>query len=83
MDTDFEEFKKLLRARLEKKRCLNKMDYVDLYANLLKNNNGIFKQQKMLIESQMKSSRSFFKNAFAGKDFKKAAREYLKVVGKI
>jgi len=47
------------------------IDYVELYAQKLKNNNALFKQQKMLIEAQLKGSCSLFKNMFAGSDFKK------------
>lgn len=56
------------------------IDYVELYAEKLKNDNRLFKQQKVLIESQMKSSSSFFKNAFKG-NFKRNARAYLKKTG--
>jgi hypothetical protein len=59
------------------------MDYVEIYAENLKTNPELFKQQKMLIESQMKSSRSFFQNRFKGKDFKIEARKYLKDRGLI
>lgn len=58
------------------------MDFVELYANRLKNDARLFAQQKILIESQMKASQSFFKNAF-GKNFKKGARDYLKKMGLI
>ena len=60
----------------------NDMDFVELYARKLRNNNKLFSQQKVLIESQMKSSRSFFKNMFE-KNFKKGARKYLKERGLI
>lgn len=58
------------------------MDFVELYARRLKENNSLFSQQKVLIESQMKSSRSFFKNFLKG-NFKKNARDYLKKRGLI
>ena len=62
---------------------LNKsIDYVEFYANKLRNNSDIFKQQKRLIESQMTSSKAIFKQRFAG-DFEKNARAYLKEVGVI
>jgi len=58
------------------------MDYVELYAKKLREDNSLFKQQKMLIESQMKSSSQFFRNCFGeGEDFKKNARIYLRKVG--
>ena len=59
----------------------NDLDFVELYANKLKKDNSLFSQQKMLIESQIKSSRSFFNNF--GKEFKKKAREYLRKRGLI
>ena len=58
----------------------NDIDFIDLYARRLKEDNSLFSQQKVLIESQMKSSRSFFRNFFRG-DFKKNARDYLKKRG--
>ncbi len=58
------------------------MDYIELYANRLKEDNSLFKQQKMLIESQMHASASLFRNRFGkGKEFKANARKYLKSVG--
>jgi hypothetical protein len=54
------------------------LDYVDLYAENLKTNPQLFEQQRMLINSQLKSSKSFFQNMFKGKDFKIEARKYLK-----
>ncbi len=62
---------------------MEKFDYVEIYATALKNNNKLFEQQRMLINSQMQSSRSFFTKLFADRDFKVAARDYLKSVGKI
>ncbi|MBW2981856.1 hypothetical protein KY343_03155 [Candidatus Woesearchaeota archaeon] len=57
------------------------IDYVKLYAEKLKSNPDLFKQQKMLIESQLHASSSLFNNMFAGKNFKENARKYLKNVG--
>lgn len=59
------------------------MDYVELYAKKLKEDNSLFKQQKMIIESQIKSSNSLFLNMFGNKNFKQNARIYLKSVGLI
>jgi len=56
------------------------LDYVELYAEKLKNNNKLFAQQKKLIEAQLKASSSLFKNMFR-KDFKKLARKYLRERG--
>ncbi len=58
------------------------LDYVELFANKLKNDNSIFEQQKKLIESQMHSSFDLFKKKF-GADFEKNARKYLKEIGLI
>ena len=55
------------------------LDYVELYANKLKSDNSLFKQQKRLIESQLHSSSEIFKNRFgSGKRFKINARAYLR-----
>jgi hypothetical protein len=59
------------------------LDYVEIYAENLRDNPKLFNQQKVFIESQMKSSRSFFQNLFKGKDFKTEARKYLKGRGLI
>lgn len=61
---------------------MKKIDYVKFYAERLKQDNSIFKQQKLLIESQLKSSSSLFKNMFK-KNFKEEARCYLKKRGLI
>ena len=63
------------------KKPLTDMDYVVIYADKLKQDNSLFAQQKILIESQLKASASLFENMFRGKDFKKSAREYLKERG--
>jgi len=57
------------------------LDYIEIYTENLKENSEFFKQQKMIIDSQIKSSRSFFNNLFKGKDFKTEARKYLKERG--
>ncbi|MBU4502720.1 MAG: hypothetical protein KKA79_09040 [Nanoarchaeota archaeon] len=58
------------------------MDYVEFYAKKLKEDNRHFEQQKMLIESQMESSASLFRNMFGeGEEFKENARGYLKKLG--
>ena len=61
---------------------LTDLDYVSIYAKKLKEDNKYFKQQKMLIESQLKASQSLFKNTFK-ENFKKEAREYIKARGLI
>jgi len=65
-------------------KSMKDLDYVVLYANKLKKDNSIFKQQKLLIESQLSSSRSLFQNTFGkGENFKRKAREYLRKIGLI
>ena len=58
---------------------LTDMDYVELYAKRLKHDPSLFRQQKLLIESQLQSSHSLFKAMF-GKNFKENARKYLRSV---
>ncbi len=58
------------------------LDYVELYARKLKEDNTIFKLQKLLIESQMHASADIFKNWFgADQEFRLNARKYLKQIG--
>lgn len=64
-------------------KIMNDLDYVELYAKKLKEDNQLFKQQKILIESQMHSSASIFKNMFGNKNFKENARKYLRKIGLI
>lgn len=61
---------------------MKRIDYVKLYAERLKQDNSIFKQQKLLIESQLKGSSSLFRDMFK-KNFKEEARDYLKKRGLI
>jgi hypothetical protein len=62
-------------------KILSDLDYVEMYAERLRKDNRLFAQQKMLIDSQMRASRSFFGVMLSGPDFKRQAREYLKKVG--
>ena len=64
------------------KKIISDLDYVILYAEQLKKNKELFKQQKELIEAQIKASSSLFENAF-GEDFKTNARKYLQGRGLI
>jgi hypothetical protein len=57
------------------------LDYVEFYASRLREDNSLFEQQKMIIDSQIQASHSLFNNMFAGKDFKAEARRYLRSVG--
>lgn len=64
------------------KRPVEDSDYVELYANSLKENNEFFKQHKMLINSQILASRQIFKKKLGeSEDFKKNARDYLRKLG--
>ena len=56
------------------------LDYIELYAEKLKKDNRLFKQQKALIESQLKSSSSLFRNMFGKTCFKEKARKYIRKV---
>ncbi|HLC89056.1 MAG TPA: hypothetical protein VJG49_03390 [Candidatus Nanoarchaeia archaeon] len=60
---------------------MKEIDYVELYARELKKNPALFRQQKMLIESQYNASRSLFRNMFQGEDYNQKAREYLRGIG--
>ncbi|HIG95233.1 MAG TPA: hypothetical protein HA283_02335 [Nanoarchaeota archaeon] len=54
------------------------LDYVEFYAKKLLENNNFFVDQKKLINSQLKSSKTLFSRMFGKKKFKKEARIYLK-----
>ncbi|MBI3033136.1 hypothetical protein HYY69_06690 [Candidatus Woesearchaeota archaeon] len=62
---------------------LTSLEFVEFYSEKIKEDNTLFKQQKMLIESQMKSSSSFFLNKLGKKNFKENARKYLREMGLI
>ncbi|MFH1649203.1 MAG: hypothetical protein ABIA93_01505 [Candidatus Woesearchaeota archaeon] len=53
-------------------------DYVEYYSEILARDNKGFAQHRMIINSQIKSSREVFSNKFNGKDFKEQARRYLR-----
>jgi len=73
-----------MRQELKSQKPLKDLDYVVLYANKLKKDNSIFKQHKLLIESQLSTSKSLFRNMFGkGANFKTQAREYLRKIGLI
>lgn len=65
------------------KKLITNLDYIVLYAETLKKDNSLFKQQKSLIESQLNANHSLSKNMFSQENFKKEAREYLKRLGLI
>ncbi len=65
------------------KMQLTDLDYVKIYAKALRGDSSLFAQHKMLIDSQIKSSRELFKKRFAGKSFEEEARKYLKNIGLI
>ncbi len=56
------------------------LNYVEIYSQKLKENSKLFSQQKSLINSQIKSSKSLFKHFGKGEKFKQNARQYLKGV---
>jgi hypothetical protein len=60
---------------------MKEIDYVEMYALNIKDNPELFKQQKKLIESQMHSSSTLFRNMFKDTDFKTGARIYLRKIG--
>ena len=62
---------------------MDRMDYVELYAEKLKSDNSLFAQQKKLIESQLHGSSSLFGNMLTEGNFKTNARKYLKGIGLI
>lgn len=57
---------------------LHDLDYVELYAQKIRDDPALFKQQQGLIRSQLQASSSLFRKMFSGKDFKTEARKYLK-----
>ncbi len=64
------------------KKPINDSDYVEFYANSLKENNKFFRQHKMLIDSQIIASRQIFRKKFGdGGDFNEKARDYLRKLG--
>ena len=69
---------------LKIKKPKKNMDYVRIYAKALKENPRYFKQQRILINSQLKSSKALFRKIFGtGENFKFKARKYLKNIGKL
>ncbi|MEK6850769.1 MAG: hypothetical protein AABX85_04295 [Nanoarchaeota archaeon] len=64
-----------------KKSKMLDLDYVKFYAKKLSENNSYFKQQKMLIDSQINASSLLFKKKFGqGNQFKINARKYLRLI---
>ena len=57
------------------------LDYVEIYAEKLKENPKFFKQQKKLIESQLKSSSELIKQRFPKENFKISMRNHLRKIG--
>lgn len=55
------------------------LDYVKIYSSKLREDSKYFKQHKMLIDSQLKTSKLLFAKRFGtGNQFKTNAREYLR-----
>ena len=61
---------------------MKEIDYVELYAKKLREDNSLFQQQRILIEAQLQGSSSLFKKMFSG-NFKAKARKYLRGIGLI
>lgn len=61
---------------------MKELDYVELYAEKLREDSSLFEQQKKLIESQLQGSSSLFAGMFSS-DFKAQARKYLQKIGLI
>jgi len=57
------------------------IDYVEIYAEKLKNNPKFFKQQKELIDSQLTISSDLTKKRFSKENFKSEVREHLRGIG--
>ena len=58
------------------------IDYIKFYADKMKEDKKFFKQQKMMIDSQIKASQMIFRKRFgSGEEFKENARNYLKELG--
>ena len=64
---------------MKMEKNFKELDYVKIYARALKVNPRLFKQQAMLINSQIEASSSLFKKKF-GVNFKEGARNYLKKI---
>lgn len=59
-------------------------DYIEHYSARLRENPSFFRQQKLIIESQLHSSTMLFRRMFGqGKNFKSNARKYLRSIGRI
>lgn len=57
------------------------LDYIEIYAEKLRENPEFFKQQKELIDSQLSSSSELAKKRFSRENFKVQARAHLKEIG--
>jgi len=60
-------------------------DYVILFAEKLRDDNSYFKDHKMIIDSQISSSRSLFNDKFSEElkngNFKDSVRKFLQEIG--
>lgn len=57
------------------------LDYIEVYAEKLRENPEFFKQQKELIDSQLSSSSELAKKRFPKENFKFQVRAHLKEMG--
>ena len=65
--------------KMKKENLKSDLDFIKLYAIKIREDNKYFKQQKSLIDSQLKASQSLFRNRFGtGEKFRINARKYLK-----
>ena len=65
------------------KKPKSDLDYVEFYAEKLKENPKFFIQHRSIINSQIKGSISLFEYLGKGEIFKKNARKYLEGIGKV
>ena len=56
------------------------LDYVEIYAEALKENPKFFKQQKELIDSQLIASSALIKKRFSKENFKEETRAHLRSI---
>lgn len=56
---------------------MSDLDYVELYAQRLREDGRVFEQQRRFIEAQLEASKSLFGRMFAQEEFKERAREFL------
>jgi len=64
------------------RNMLNDLDFVIVFARMLREDNSLFEVHKRVVESHLDLLNYTFKNRFgSGESFKKKAREYLRKRG--